>query len=453
MVLKSPPKRKVIVGLVWGDEGKGKVVDELTYDGLTEDENTLVVRYQGGKNAGHTLIFMLNGKWHKFVTHAAPSGIVRGTDIAIGPRVAFDPIAFVKELNQANELLDGYKGRILVSNRAGICFEYHGLIDAAVESAGKGVGSTKSGIGPFYEDLARRTTRITFQDYLSERFPDRLKQVLEHKKAEMEAMGISVKGMLERLVETHKEPRNRLKDFGVDLEYRMTEYMKNGANIIIEGAQGSGLDRDMGDIPNTTSSELLAPCAFSSLGLRRQDFEIIGVEKIYPTRVGDGDFPTYATDSFAQVGDLNGEFGASTGRRRRVGYPDWVMARRNAWLNECDGIVLTRADGVQDRQMKVCTAYDVNEKVTTEVPVSLTGVKPVYGSNVYQWKLWEGHRNLADPLNEPLELTKARADYVAGGREALPQELRRFVDDHDRFVGCKTIGVSIGPKSGDTIYF
>ena len=448
------PVRKLVTGIIWGDEGKGKIVDDYVClaQSFEDGRDTVVARFQGGENAGHTLYVFINGKWERFVTHAAPSGIIRNTDIAIGPGVAFNPLSLIEEIKKADRLIGGYNGRILISNRVGICFDYHKMIDSARESAGKGVGSTRSGIAPFYEDVARKTTRVTFQEYLSDKFPDKLRQVLEDKKVELEAIGINHSGMLEMLVEKHKSARQGLRGHGVDLEYRMAEYMKRGAHIIIEGAQGSGLDVDMGDIPNTTSSHLLAPNAFPSLGLKRKDFDIIGVEKIYVTRVGDGDFPTYTTDSFAEIGDLNGEFGASTGRKRRVGYPDWVMARRNAWLNDCDGIVLTRADCVQDREMKVCVAYEVDGKVRTEVPVSLTGVKPVYSGTSYKWKLWEGHRNLADPLNEPPELTAIRSDYVKNGFDGLPGATKEFVRDHDRFVGCKTIGISVGARSGETIY-
>jgi len=455
MVVNSSQVLDVIVGVYLGDEGKGKIVEEETDRalGLNDGKRVVVVRFQGGNNAGHTLYPLdKRGKRVKFVTHAAPSGIARNTDIAIGPDVAFNPLAFASELKEAKELF-GYNGRVLISDRAGVVLEYHQLLDAANERNGNGVGSTKRGIGPFYQDNARRTTRIPFGEYVSHRFENILHKVLDLKRTEIGTNEINLVKLRDRILSDHEIIRRELRGMEENLEYRMRDYLDNGDHIIIEGAQGTGLDVNMGDIPNVTSSHLLAPNAFATPGLPRRSFKVIGVEKIYATRVGKGNLPTQANDEFASVGDDAGEVGASTGRKRTVGYPDWLGVRRGVMLNDCDEIVLTRADCVQDREIKVCVAYDVNGFLREEVPRSLEGVRPGYSGTSYKWKLWDGHRDVSDALKVDDKLREIRQNYVKSGFNGLPESLQQFIKDHDKFVRCRTTGVSIGPASGETVHF
>lgn len=454
MVISRKPIRRAVVGLQWGDEGKGKIVDEFVTEALERNDGKRVVvaRYQGGSNAGHTIyVRSASGDLTKFVTHSAPSGLTSGADVAIGPQVAFNPLAFAQELQDAEKTF-GYSGRVLVSERTGVLFQYHKDIDLARETGGNGVGSTKQGIGPFYEDNANRVTRIHFADYVSDKFPERLRKVLDLKRRQLEELSLWKDDLADSILAEHEVPRRILRENSVNLEYRMRDYFAGGNHIIIEGAQGTGLDVDMGTLPDITSSHLLAPHAFPSLGLSRKDFEIWGVEKVYPTRVGKGDLPTLANDDFASVAEMAGEMGATTGRRRRVGYPDWLFIRRAVALNDCDAIALTRVDNVQDRNLKVCFAYQVNGFQTVEVPMNLDGVEPVYGRETYSWNLWEGPKDLSDALRVDSELKEKRKALVSSGFNGLPDRLKEFVRSHDAFVGSKTKGVSIGPGRGETIY-
>jgi adenylosuccinate synthase len=349
--------------------------------------------------------------------------------------------------------LFNYSGNVLISERTGILFEFHKTLDSFNEQNGSGVGSTKQGIGPFYEDNARRTTRITFRDYVADVFPERLRAVLSLKRPVLEQVGAWKEDLVDELLATHADARKRLKPFSARLENRLNEYLEGGHHIILEGGQGSGLDVDMGTIPETTSSHLLAGHAFPSLGLPRRAFQIWGVEKLYPTRVGSGDFPTLATDYFSGVAEDGGEYGATTRRRRRVGYPDWLLVRHFARMNDCDGIVLTRADVVQNRDLRVSKSYVVpDEGVISEMPLSLRGVQPIYTDDLYSWHLWRGPPNLSDPIAVDEALQPIRRAYVEGGINGLPEGLQKYVHEHDSFVGVRTVGVSIGPSRGETVY-
>src|SRR3989338_1483171 len=447
---------EAFVGLQFGDEGKGKIVDErvMHAKNINSENRLLVVRYHGGANAGHTVLVRdENGKLIRFVTHSAPSGLTSNSDIAIGPDVAFNPISFAAELDSAVKIF-GYNGKVLISNRVGILFDFHKSIDTHSEDHDSlNIGSTKQGIGPFYQDNTKRTTRITFQDYISDKFTDRLKEVLNLKRKELEDADVWNEKLFDGLIEQHKYPRERLKSFGVNLEYCLKrDYLDKGNHIIIEGAQGTGLDVNMGDMPNVTSSHFLAPFAFPSLGLPRSKFKIYGIEKIYPTRVGNGHLPSLAEDKFAEIGKNAGEIGVTTGRKRRVGYPDWVFVKRAAMINDCDGIIITRVDNVQDNSIKVCTAYLYpSGELSAEVPLILEGIKPIYGVTSYRWHLWDGPENLSKPEEVDVALQPLRAHYVERGFKGLPSSLQKFVDYHDAFVGVKTVGISIGPSRGETI--
>jgi adenylosuccinate synthase len=446
-----------IVGLGWGDEGKGKIVDEqaVRARSMFPERRAVVVRFQGGPNAGHSLYTRRDGKLQKFVVHAAPSGLASNSDIAIGPSVAFDPEKFLEEIHAARNNLE-YNGRILISGRTGILFSYYRELDSWNESKEGSIGTTKSGIGPFYQDTARRVTRITFHDYVSPSFSDRLLEVLYSKEDELRKKEIvtgSLTDYLNQLVAFHEPLRRELKDYEVVLEDVLREaYLNEGRHIIIEGAQGTMLDVDMGSIPEVTSSHLLAPYAFGSLGLPRRAFKVYGVEKVYPTRVGNGILPTLATDSFQDIAELAGEVGATTGRKRRVGYPDWVLSRRAVQLNDCDGIFLTRADVVQDRELRVGVAYRYKDGESgIVVPTDLADIEePIYHSETYQWHLWDNQVGLANPLEVDGALRGVRMEYV-GGRKQLPDGLLRFIEDHERATGCLVVGVSIGPARGETV--
>jgi adenylosuccinate synthase len=212
------------------------------------------------------------------------------------------------------------------------------------------------------------------------------------------------------------------------------------------------LDVDYGTNPDTTSSHLTAPAGLASLGLSRRLFEIYLVEKIYPTRVGSGYMPTLDESDFGTQVALNaGEFGATTGRKRRVGYPDLVVVAYSAMVNDADGIYLTRVDCVQDWPLRVCHAYNFGGEEVTEVPLRLDQARPIYSDKTYNWHLWDGSRNFADPLKRDAQAEEARDYFVRQGFMSLPGPIDEFVRDHDSYVGVPIVGISIGPKRGQTI--
>jgi adenylosuccinate synthase len=450
-----------IIGLQFGDEGKGKIVDGIVHEAISQNDNkrTIVIRFQGGTNAGHTIYANdKDGNFVEFITHAAPSGLTSNADIAIGPNVAFDPEKFIFEVNEAKKLFN-YSGKIFISERTGILFDYHKKLDAWKENNQESIGTTKSGIGPFYKDNADRLTRITFNDYVSENFENKLSEVLKLKINELiNAEIIKDKNSIDEyknfILKQHETIRKELKKYKSRLEYILNNYLENGDHIIIEGAQGSFLDVDMGTIPDTTSSHLLAPHAFPSLGLPRKRFKIYGVEKIYPSRVGRGNLPTL--DESNQFGEKivknAGEFGATTGRKRRIGYPDWVLIKRSVMVNDCDGIFLTRTDNLQNIDIKVCTAYQLDDKELCEVPLDLNEIKKsIYSNKIYNWNLWEGNEDLSKPLLVDKILKEKRERYANEGFESLPEGLKEFVKDHDEFVKCPIVGISIGPGSKEIV--
>lgn len=445
--------KEAFVGLQWGDEGKGKIVDErLVYaHSLNDNKRVVNIRTQGGDNAGHSVFIRTDQGLVKFVTHAAPVGLASNSDVAIGPSVAFNPISFVNEVKEAEDKF-GYSGRILISERVGILFDYHRQLDAWKEGHNeRKVGTTKKGIGPFYMDNANRTTRMTFSDYVSDRFEDRLRQILHEKRNELKAAGVT-HGYDAWLIEQHKEAREKLKGHSERLEYRLNEYLRHGHHILIEGAQATNLDVDMGSMPDVTSSHILAGNAFSSLGLPRREFNVYGVEKLYPTRVGEGVLPTLARNGFGEeVARNGGEVGASTGRKRRVGYPDWLVVKRSAMLNEVDGIYIMRADVVQDFDILVSNGYIIDGQRLDEMPLDLSKVEPVYMNQTFRWHLWNGPSDISDPIKVDPALREFRDNYVKQGFMELPQDLRVYTYDHDRYVGCNTVGISIGPARGETV--
>ena len=445
-----------IVGALGGDEGKGKVVDEIVSyaKSLNDGKRIIVIRFQGGSNAGHTMYVKdKNGNLVQFITHSAPSGLVSNADIAIGPDVAFNPLYFYEELTNAKKVFD-YNKEVLISERVGILFDHHKMIDAYREqNDSRKIGTTKSGIGPFYEDNCRRSTRITFNDYVSPNFSEKLKNVLELKRKELELIGLDINEYYNSTLVQHEKVRQELKQYSCRLEYRLNDYVKRDDHIVIEGSQGTILDVNMGTIPDVTSSHLLLPHAFPSLGLSRKDFKIICVEKIYPTRVGNGYLPTHSENEFCErIVKRGGEFGATTGRKRRVGYPDWVLSKRAKLINDADFFYITRIDVVQGEKLLVCDSYEIDGKKSPEVPLELDIVKPIYSDKTYEFRLWHDADDVSKALAIHEKLSPIRQKIIKDGYDNLPKELKEFIEDHDEFVGCKTLGLSLGPATGETIF-
>jgi adenylosuccinate synthase len=345
----------VVVGTQWGDEGKGKIVDLLT------EQAALVVRYQGGNNAGHTLV--VGGE--KFIFHLIPSGILHpGTVCLIGNGVVLDPEVFLMEVDRlkARGIAVGPEN-LRISERTQVIMPYHQRIDIARERA-KGaakIGTTGRGIGPCYEDkVARRGIRVA--DLLDpEGFRAKLAEVLPEKNFYLEKFLEDAPFSQEEILAPYLEMGQRLKPLVTNVSVLLAEAVRQGKNILFEGAQGTHLDIDHGTYPYVTSSNPVAGGACTGTGVGpNQLHQVLGIVKAYTTRVGSGPFPTECLD---EVGDhlveCGVEFGSTTGRRRRCGWIDTVVLRDSARLNGLTGLAITKLDVLTGlNPLKICVGYD-----------------------------------------------------------------------------------------------
>jgi adenylosuccinate synthase len=341
----------VVVGAQWGDEGKGKIVDLLT------SHFDIVARYQGGNNAGHTVI--IKGK--KFVLHLLPSGILHPQKIcAIGNGVVIDPIALKKEI--ADLAVAGIicRGRLYISNRAHVILEYHRLMEKGEEDR-RGedrIGTTSRGIGPAYEDkMGRRGLRIS--DLLNMQL---LRRRLEENLRAKQTVFPSIPDarMLDEMCDEAKALGENLAEYVADVAELLNLSIDAGKNVLFEGAQGTLLDVDHGTYPFVTASSASAggACTGTGVGPTRID-GVIGISKAYTTRVGEGPFPTELLDSTGERLRQRGqEYGASTGRPRRCGWFDAVIVRYARMINNLDSLVITKLDILDElREIKICTGY------------------------------------------------------------------------------------------------
>ncbi len=364
----------VLLGLQWGDEGKGKIVDFLAarYD--------VIARFQGGPNAGHTLY--VAGR--KVVLHTVPSGIFHAhCKNLIGNGVVIDPVTLLKELRTITELVPDALDRLFIASRAHLILPTHRALDAASEAA-KGVekiGSTLKGIGPAYMDKTGRNG-LRVGDILSPDFDKRYAKIREKHLQLLSHYDTVIDWQTweEDFLKSIEEMR-RLQI--VDGEYWIESQLSAGKKILAEGAQGSMLDVDFGTYPFVTSSNTLSAGACAGLGIAPSRIgEVYGITKAYCTRVGSGPFPT---ELFGEEGEAlrkaGGEFGATTGRPRRCGWMDLVALRYACLLSGVTQLIITKTDVLDDfSPLKVCVAYDVSGKETTQMPFDLCDgeVKPVY---------------------------------------------------------------------------
>lgn len=369
-------KNKIVVGCQWGDEGKGKIVDLLASDA------DIIARFQGGANAGHTIIV---GET-KYVLHLIPSGIIHpGKICVIGNGVVLDPFGFKEELDILTSQGIDYKGRIYISAAANLVLPYHKLIDS-VEETNRGtasIGTTKRGIGPAYVDkVARNGIRIA--DLFA---PDRLKKRLEYQKTIKSKYfdgSEDERADIERTFNELMELAPMFKEMATDVSLYLHNAYKDGKTILYEGAQGSMLDVDLGTYPFATSSNTTAGGAFTGLGIGPKMIdEVVGIVKAYTTRVGAGPFPTELIDETGEELRRKGdEYGATTGRPRRCGWLDLVSLRHAVRINGVDSIAVTKLDVLDGMdEIKVCTGYELNGEQLPEVPLDLSElnhVKPVY---------------------------------------------------------------------------
>ena len=370
----STTRTVVVVGAQWGDEGKGKLVDVLA------EKADWVVRYQGGANAGHTV--HIGEK--SFVLHQIPSGILHpGVRCAIGNGVVMDPETLFTEVDEL--IADGVdvEGRLYVSERAHLVMPYHTLVDTA-SAASKAIGTTGRGIGPAYEDkVARRGVRV-----LDLRNPGRLRDLVtagvERANAQLERSGSDLRASVDETIAVLDALTPRLLGLADDVGLCVHRAIKNGAAVLLEGAQGSMLDIDHGTYPFVTSSNTTVGGAATGVGISPMSLQCaLGVVKAYTTRVGHGPLPTeFAEPLQTQVRTLGHEFGATTGRARRCGWFDGVVVRYAARVNGLTALAITKLDVLDTLdELLVCTGYRINGEVHTEFPADLQlleHAEPVY---------------------------------------------------------------------------
>jgi adenylosuccinate synthase len=427
-------KNVVVIGTQWGDEGKGKVVDWLT------DHAQGVVRFQGGHNAGHTLV--IGGK--KTVLHLVPSGILReGVTCYIGNGVVLSPDALMRELDELQAAGVDAEPRLKISEACPLILPYHQALDVAREAA-KGankIGTTGRGIGPAYEDkVARRGLRV--QDLLRpKRFAEKLAEILDyHNYVLKNYLGADAVDF-QRVLEGAMAIAPRLTRMIADVPRALYDAHKGGANLLFEGAQGTLLDIDHGTFPYVTSSNCVAGAAAAGAGVGPGMLHyVLGITKAYTTRVGGGPFPTElydAVDKLDPVGKhmatRGHEFGATTGRARRCGWFDAAALKRSIQINGVSGLCVTKLDVLDGiEEMKICTGYRIDDRLSDILPVGaddLERCEPVYES-LPGWK----------------ESTVGVKQF-----EALPKEAQAYLKRMEALCDVPVDMISTGPDREETI--
>jgi adenylosuccinate synthase len=401
----------VLLGLQWGDEGKGKIVDVLA------PQYQVVARFQGGPNAGHTLEF--DGIKH--VLHQIPSGIFRADTLnIIGNGVVLDPIVFRREIDGLAKFNLDLSQNLTISKKASIIIPTHRLLDAAYEQA-KGdskIGSTLRGIGPTYQDkVARLGLRVG--DILSPNFQEKYNRLASQHKTTLEHYGFDYQSVLPEAETEFFAAVAFMKQFRLtDSEYAVNEALTNNQKVLAEGAQGSLLDIDFGSYPFVTSSSTMAAGACTGLGIApRQIGEVYGIFKAYCTRVGSGPFPTELLDETGELMRKEGrEFGSTTGRPRRCGWLDLPALKYAIMLNGVTQLVMMKVDvlNIFD-EIKVCTHYQLPDGSDTEqLPYDLvdTQVTPVY-------RTFNGWKTSLEPFHAFDEVPAELAGYIRFLEESL----------------------------------
>ncbi len=416
----------IVVGAQWGDEGKGKIVDLLTahFD--------IVARYQGGHNAGHTVI--INGQ--KFVLHLIPSGILHPQKLcAIGNGVVIDPVALKKEIADLAEAGIICRGRLFISNRAHIILEYHRLVEKGDEDrrGEERIGTTNRGIGPAYEDkMGRRGLRIC--DLLnSQTLRRRLEENLEIKKTAVPSIASFLS--LDTLCESIRALGEELAEYFADVAEFLNQGMDAGKSVLFEGAQGTLLDVDHGTYPFVTASSAAAggACTGTGVGPTRID-GVIGISKAYTTRVGEGPFPTELLDDLGdQIRRRGQEYGSSTGRPRRCGWFDAVVARYSRLINNLDSLVITKLDVLDElKEIKICTGYRYKGSLLRSFPPEIQ----VLGQCQPEYLTLKGWN----------QKTAGIQDY-----NGLPSLARDYLKQLSDLVGTEISVVSTGPDRSETV--
>ena len=418
----------LLLGLQWGDEGKGKIVDVLT------SKYNIIARFQGGPNAGHTLVF--NGMKH--VLHTIPSGIFHKEAVnLVGNGVVIDPVIFKKELDKLSLQKVDYKKSLVISRKAHLILPTHRLLDAASEaSKGKAkIGSTLKGIGPTYMDKTGRNG-IRVGDLELDNWKEKYRSLANKHESMVSFYNVDLEYDLNELEVEFFEAIKVLKSLKfIDSEEYLHQAQRNGKSILAEGAQGSLLDIDFGTYPFVTSSNTTAAGACTGLGIAPNAIgEVYGIFKAYTTRVGSGPFPTELFDQDGEtMGRVGNEFGATTGRSRRCGWLDLVALRYACQVNGVTQLMMMKADVLSGfKSLKVCTSYKYKGEIINHFPynVEAHNLSPIYTD-------FEGW---VEDLTE------------MSNKSTLPKSLNTYIDFLEKELQIPIKLVSVGPDRKQTIF-
>jgi adenylosuccinate synthase len=416
----------IVVGAQWGDEGKGKIVD------LLSDDIDIVARYQGGANAGHTVVI---GE-KEYVLHLIPSGIFhKHVSCVIGNGVVIDPMALMDEIEMIKSFNIKIEGRLYISHNAHLIMPYHKLLDSIREQGANKIGTTGRGIGPAYIDKYMRTG-IRVVDLLDRSvLSDKLKANIEEKNQLLSKVYGSAELDVDKIIREYEEFDKKIDPFVTDTSVFLNTALKRKKRVLAEGAQGALLDVDHGTYPFVTSSNPTSGGACTGLGIPPTAVnEIIGIVKAYSTRVGNGPFPTECMDETGEkLRSVGHEFGATTGRPRRCGWLDMISLNYSILVNGVKEIALTKLDVLDGfDEIRICTGYKIDGRVLKLFPTdlqTLERITPVYKS----YKGWK----------------EKISDIKRYGK--LPERAQRYIEAIEKLSGVPVSIVSVGARRDQTI--
>ena len=421
-------KNVVIIGTQWGDEGKGKLVDLLT------EQVSAVVRFQGGHNAGHTLVI----QGEKTVLHLIPSGILRDNVLCmIGNGVVLSLNALMEEIEFLEKAGISVRDRLLISEACALILPVHVAIDQAREKAlgGKAIGTTGRGIGPAYEDKAGRRGLRAGDLLNAESFAEKLKELVDYHNFMLTNYYHTEAVDYQKTLDEAIRLGELVKPMLTDVSEELYKFQAEGQNLLFEGAQGALLDIDHGTFPYVTSSSTTAGGAATGSGIGPLDLDyVLGITKAYSTRVGNGPFPSELHDANGDhLGTKGHEFGATTGRKRRTGWFDAVSMRKSAKLNSLSGVCLTKLDVLDGlEKIGICTAYKLNGAITETAPLGADQYEQC-GAIIEEMPGWTQN-------------TAGITDY-----NDLPDNAKTYIKRLEDLVGVKVTIISTGPDRDETI--
>ncbi len=417
----------VIVGAQWGDEGKGKIIDILS------ERADIIVRFQGGNNAGHTVVI----DEEVFIFHLIPSGVLhKGKICVIGNGVVVDPKAILNELKMLRSKGIRVDGNLFISDEAHIIFPYHQMLDSLKETTKKGkIGTTKRGIGPCYADKVSRCG-IRMQELLDKDIlRAKLKLNLDEKNKVFKAL-YGFKGFsFDKIYKEYLDYGQQLKKYCANTSLLLNEALKNKKRVLFEGAQGTLLDIDHGTYPYVTSSNATAggACTGTGVGPSKID-KVIGVVKAYTTRVGEGPFPTqFEPELLERIRKKGREYGATTGRPRRCGWFDAVIAKYSVMINGIDELVVTKLDVLDDMErLKICVGYKYKGKLHRDLPTDMN--------------IFENCAPVYEECDGWLENTSCIEKF-----KDLPRNAKLYINRIEKLMGARVTMISIGSERKQVI--